>query len=73
MNDPGAHLLVDDVRQLLHHFFKVGLEALVILKLVLFDQALVYVQRHAASLDEMPAIISVNTEIMLVVWRVIKA
>lgn len=28
-----------------------------ILKLVLFDQTLVYVQRYAASLDKMPAII----------------
>lgn len=51
---PAAHLLVDDVRQLLYHFFKVALEALVILELVLFDQALVDVQRHTASLDEMP-------------------
>lgn len=64
---------MDDVRQLLHHFFKVGLEALVILKLVLFDQTLVYVQSHAASLDEMPAIISANTKITLVVWNAIKA
>lgn len=51
---PAAHLLVDDVRQLLYHFFKVALEALVILELVLFDQALVDVQRHTASVDEMP-------------------
>lgn len=56
-----AHLLVDDVRQLLHHFFEVGLEAFVILKLVLFDQPLIYVQRHAASLDEVPAVVSAKT------------
>lgn len=46
-----------DVRQLLHHFFKVGLQALMILKLVLFDQTLVYVQSHTTSLDKTPAII----------------
>lgn len=51
------YLLVDDVRQLLYHFFEVGLQALVVLKLVLFDQTLVYVQSHTASLDKTPAII----------------
>lgn len=49
------YLLMDDVWQLFHHFFKVALQALVILKLVLFNQALVYVQSHAAGLDKTPA------------------
>lgn len=51
------YLLVDDVRQLLYHVFEVGLQALVVLKLVLFDETLVYVQRDAARLDEVPAVI----------------
>lgn len=49
------YLLVDDVRQLLYHFFEVGLEAFVVLKLVLLDQTLIYVQSHAACLDKTPA------------------
>lgn len=48
---------MDDVRELLHHFFEVGLQALVILELVLLDQTLVDVQSHAASLDETPAFV----------------
>lgn len=45
-----------------------------ILELVLFDQTLVYVQRHAASLDKMPAILffGLNTEIMVIVRRAIR-
>lgn len=46
---------MDDVWQLFHHFFEVSLQALVIFKLVLFNQALVYVQSHAAGLDKTPA------------------
>lgn len=46
---------MDNVRQLLHHVFKVGLQALMILELVLFDQALIYVQSHAAGLDKTPS------------------
>lgn len=39
---PG-YLFMDDVRQLLHHVLEVGLQALVILELVLLDDPLVNV------------------------------
>lgn len=46
---------MDDVRQLLHHILKVGLQALVILELVLLDDSFVDVERYAARLDEASA------------------
>lgn len=57
-----GYLLMDDVWKLLHHVLEVGLQALMVLELVLFNDSLVDVQSQAAHLHKTPAGVGIRTQ-----------